>query len=75
MTAALDPDLFTDSVDLPTVSRSLRLAEGAPPRVVLAYGLGADSSAILARWLTEPASRDFDLDDLVVITGIISSSP
>ena len=45
-----------------------------PPRVVLAFGLGADSSAILARYLTEPDSRDFELHELAVVTGIISSS-
>jgi hypothetical protein len=39
-----------------------------PPRVVLAFGLGADSSAILARYLTEPNIRDFDLHELAVIT-------
>jgi hypothetical protein len=37
--------------------------------VVMSYGMGADSTAILMRWLTEPASRDFDLQDLVVITA------
>ena len=41
-----------------------------PPRVVLSYGLGADSTAVLLRWLTEPASRDFALDELVVITAM-----
>jgi hypothetical protein len=28
----------------------------------------------LVRWLTDPSTRDFDLDELVVITAIISSS-
>lgn len=37
--------------------------------VVLSYGLGVDSTAILLRWLLDPASRDFDLADLVVITA------
>jgi hypothetical protein len=37
--------------------------------VILSYGMGVDSSAILARWLLEPSSRDFDLDDLVVLTA------
>lgn len=27
--------------------------------VVLSYGLGVDSTAILLRWIHEPASRDF----------------
>lgn len=38
--------------------------------VVLSYGLGVDSTAILLRWLTEPASRDFDLRDLTVLTAM-----
>ncbi|MFL6124257.1 hypothetical protein [Actinophytocola sp.] len=41
-----------------------------PPKVVLAFGLGADSSAILARYLTEPEVRDFELHELAVITGM-----
>lgn len=41
-----------------------------PPKVVLSYGLGVDSTAILLRWLHEPTSRDFDLDDLVVVTAM-----
>lgn len=38
--------------------------------VVLSYGMGVDSTAILMRWLTDSSSRDFDLDDLVVITAM-----
>jgi hypothetical protein len=34
---------------------------------VLSYGLGRDSSGILVRWLLDPASRDFDLSELIVI--------
>lgn len=41
-----------------------------PPRVVLGYGLGCDSTAILTRWLTDSSSRDFPLSDLAVITGM-----
>lgn len=41
--------------------------------VVLSLGMGIDSAAILARWLTEPASRDFALEDLVVITAMVGS--
>src|SRR5262245_50912273 len=37
--------------------------------VVLNWGMGVDSSAILHRWLTEPTSRDFDLDRLVVVSA------
>jgi hypothetical protein len=32
--------------------------------------MGVDSSAILARWLLEPQTRDFDLEDLVVLTAM-----
>jgi len=35
------------------------------PTHVLSFGLGADSTAVLLRWLIEPSSRDFDLADLV----------
>ncbi len=37
--------------------------------VVLSYGMGADSTAILLRWIEEPGCRDFDLSDLVVVTA------
>lgn len=39
-------------------------------KVVLSYGLGVDSTALLFRWLTEPDSRDFDLNDLLVVTAM-----
>lgn len=35
--------------------------------------MGLDSAAILARWLLEPSSRDFDLADLVVLTAQVGS--
>lgn len=38
--------------------------------VVLSYGLGVDSTALLLRWLEEPSSRNFDLGDLLVITSM-----
>jgi len=38
--------------------------------LVLSYGLGVDSSALLLRWLEEPASRDFDLSELLVVTSM-----
>lgn len=38
--------------------------------VVLSYGLGVDSTAMFLRWLNEPDSRDFDLDDLLVVTAM-----
>lgn len=37
--------------------------------VILKYGMGADSTAALLRWLTDPSSRDFDLADLIVLTA------
>lgn len=39
------------------------------PSIVLSYGLGLDSTAILLRWLTEPETRDFDLADLAIVTA------
>jgi hypothetical protein len=56
--------------DDPSLSQDRSLADGeladppvepAPMDVVLSYGLGVDSTALLLRWLTEPGSRDFDL--------------
>lgn len=38
-------------------------------KVVISYGMGVDSSAILARWLREPESHDFDFSDLIVLTA------
>ncbi|WP_286131885.1 hypothetical protein [Mycobacterium sp. IS-1556] len=35
----------------------------------MSYGMGVDSTAVLLRWLTDPASRDFALQDLVVLTA------
>ena len=43
------------------------------PKVVLSLGMGADSSALLLRWITEPATRDFELDELVVVTAMTGS--
>lgn len=37
--------------------------------VYLSWGMGVESSAILARWIMEPESRDFPLDRLTVITA------
>ncbi|WP_157529730.1 hypothetical protein [Nocardia sp. NRRL S-836] len=55
----------------PPPALPLASVRGQPaPKVVAALGLGCDSSAILARWLTNPSSRDFALDDLVVITAM-----
>jgi len=38
--------------------------------IVLSYGLGVDSTALLLRWLAEPRTRDFDLRDLLVVTSM-----
>lgn len=47
------------------------LNEAAPaPRVVLSFGLGLDSTSLLMRWLADPASRDFDLSELAVVTAM-----
>lgn len=40
------------------------------PAVVLSYGMGADSTALLLRWLDDLESRDFPLDRLVVATAM-----
>lgn len=39
-------------------------------KMILSYGLGVDSNALLLRWLNEPDSRDFDLEDLLVVTAM-----
>jgi hypothetical protein len=44
-------------------------AAGTVP-VVISYGMGVDSTAILARWILEPASRNFPLTGLTVITAM-----
>ena len=36
----------------------------------MSNGLGVESTAILLRWLEEPSSRDFSLEDLTVITAM-----
>jgi hypothetical protein len=41
------------------------------PTVVLSFGMGVDSSAILVEWVNNPGSRDFDLKDLLVITAMV----
>jgi hypothetical protein len=40
------------------------------PRVCASFGMGVDSTAMLVRWLTDPSSRDFDLDELAVLTAM-----
>jgi hypothetical protein len=38
--------------------------------LVLSYGLGVDSTALLLRWLEDPASRGFELSELLVVTSM-----
>lgn len=40
---------------------------------VMSNGLGVESVAILLRWLHEPETRDFPLDELVVITAMVGA--
>jgi hypothetical protein len=42
-------------------------------QVVLSYGMGVDSTAILLEWINNPASRDFELSDLTVITSMVGN--
>jgi hypothetical protein len=46
-----------------------RAANPKKQTVVLSLGMGVDSAAILARWILEPETRDFDLEDLIVLTS------
>ncbi|MFD9691862.1 hypothetical protein ACFWXO_39575 [Kitasatospora sp. NPDC059088] len=43
--------------------------------IVLSYGMGLDSAAVLTRWLTEPATRTFPLDKLTVLTAMTGDEP
>jgi hypothetical protein len=36
---------------------------------ILSYGMGVESSAILLRWVMNPATRPCPLEDLIVITS------
>lgn len=44
--------------------------QARPPTVVMSFGLGLDSTALLMRWILEPAVRDFDLKDLALVTAM-----
>ncbi len=39
------------------------------PTQVLGLGMGVDSCSVLLRWITDPTSRDFALEDLAVVTA------
>ena len=43
----------------------------AARRVVLSYGMGCESTAVLLRWLEDPSSRDFDLSDAIILTAMV----
>lgn len=45
-------------------------SNAAAPSVVLSFGLGLDSTSLLIRWLTDASSRDFALEDLVLVTAM-----
>lgn len=40
------------------------------PPVILSYGLGVDSTAMLLRFLFDPSSRDFPLQNLVLVVAM-----
>lgn len=46
------------------------LAGRPPASIVFCNGCGVDSMALLHLWCNQPASRDFDLNDLLVITAV-----
>ena len=37
---------------------------------MLSFGLGLDSTSLLIRWLTDPSSREFALESLVLVTAM-----
>src|SRR4051812_23214510 len=41
-----------------------------PDPIILSYGMGVDSTAILLRWIAEPETRDFPLSRLTVLTAM-----
>src|SRR5690606_22908119 len=58
---------------VPGVSVALRAqlaAHERAPKVMLSDGLGADSTALLLRWIFEPEGCDF-LRELVVVTATV----
>jgi hypothetical protein len=38
-------------------------------QTILSYGMGVESTAVLVRWIREPATRPCRLEDLIVITS------
>jgi hypothetical protein len=45
------------------------MEDAARPIPVLSYGMGVESTGILVRWILEPATRDFELSELIVVTA------
>src|SRR5690349_7951977 len=45
------------------------LADGSSPVVVLSYGMGTGSTALLLRWIHEPAIRPCALAELLAVTA------
>lgn len=43
--------------------------------VGFSFGMGKDSAALLARWLTEPDTRDFPISALTVVTAMAGDEP
>lgn len=60
---SLPTSLFDESTEIPLIGRP----DKSIP--ILSHGMGVESSTILTRWMLEPESRNFDLDDLTVITA------
>lgn len=58
----------------PAATQRHRISKGTGPpsaaQVVVSYGLGVDSTSLLLRFLEEPSSRDFPLDQLLVVTSM-----
>lgn len=70
---AAEVDLWASADDVDRLLRDTVNLTGdvdAPVPVVLGWGLGVESTAILTRWLLEPDSRNFDLDQLTVVTAL-----
>ncbi|MGA5819886.1 hypothetical protein ACPC54_18740 [Kitasatospora sp. NPDC094028] len=51
------------------LTADFRVPAGMP--VIANLGMGVDSSAIAARWLTDPASRGFDLEQLTFLIAAV----
>lgn len=45
-------------------------AAAGPATVVFSFGMGVDSAAIAREWTSNPASRDFRLDQIVLVTAM-----